>query len=194
MNSRYWACILYPDSCRNNWESILEETGLQFAVSPLHDKDIDIYAEGGPQPKKAHWHILLTFEGPKRYKNVKEDICDLIGATIPKKVESLRGYYRYLTHMDNPEKAQYKLEDIKEFNGFKLDLTNSEVNRIIDEVIETIQKNNIYEYSDLDDYYREIGDHDTKDVIRNHTYFFDKYICSRRNKTKQKTVLEKVKK
>lgn len=184
MKSRYWACILYPDSCVENWRNLLEETGLQFCVSPLHDKDIDIYAEGGPKPKKAHWHLLLTFEGPKRYKNVKEDICDLIGATIPKKVESLRGYYRYLVHMDNPEKAQYNLEDIEEYNGFKMELTTSEVNRIIDEIIETIEKEHIIEYSDLDDYYRYLGDNDCKDIIRNHTYFFDKYICSVRNKLK----------
>ena len=53
MKSRYWAFIVYPESCKENWENELEETGLQFAVSPLHDKDIDIYAEGGPELKKA---------------------------------------------------------------------------------------------------------------------------------------------
>lgn len=184
MKSRYWAFIVYPESCKKNWENELEETGLQFAVSPLHDKDIDIYAEGGPEIKKAHWHVLIEYEGPKTYKSVKEDICDKIGATIPKKIESLRGYYRYLIHMDNPEKAQYKLEDIKEYNGFHLDLTTTEVTRIMNEITDKIIDEEIFEYSDLIDYYKEIGDNDFVEIIMNHTYFFDKYISSRRNKNK----------
>lgn len=186
MKSRYWAFIVYPESVKENWQNILEEKGLVFCISPLHDRDIDKYAEGGEEYKKAHYHVLVEYEGPKTYKSVKEEICDEIGATIPKKIESLRGYYRYLTHMDNPEKAQYRQEDIKEYNGFKLDLTNSEVTIIKDKICNDIVNNNITEYAELIDYYRGLGDYDYFDVVANHTYFFDKYITSKRHKNSKK--------
>lgn len=184
MKSRYWSFIIYPESAKKNWENELEETGLQFIVSPLHDKDIDIYAEGGPEYKKAHYHVLLAFEGPKTYKSIKEEICDKINATIPKKIESLRGYYRYLTHKDNPEKAQYKEEDIRKYNGMKIELTNTEITLLKIYINEDIINENILEYSDLLDFYKDMGDFDRYEIVSNHTYFFDKYITSRRNKIK----------
>lgn len=182
VKSRYWAFIVYPESVKENWESILEEKGLVFCRSPLHDRDIDKYAEGGEEYKKAHYHVLVEYEGPKTYKTIKEEICDEIGATIPKKVESVRGYYRYLTHMDNPEKAQYKEEDIKRYNGFKMELTNTETTLLKIKICDIISEERIQEYSDLIDYFREIGDYDYLDVASNNTYFFDKYITSKRHK------------
>ena len=41
MKGRFWTTIVYPESCRVNWQDYLEERGLVFAVSPLHDKDIE---------------------------------------------------------------------------------------------------------------------------------------------------------
>lgn len=188
MKSRYWAFIVYPESIKENWINILEEKGLIFCVSPLHDKDINPTGE----IKKEHYHVLIEYDGPKTWKTIKEEITDEIGATIPKKVESLRGYYRYLTHMDNPEKAQYKIEDIKCYNGFKLDLTTTEVIKLLKEITEDIKKLNIKEYVDILDYYNDIGDNDKWELTSNHTYFIDKYICSKRNK--EKNALQKAKK
>ena len=182
MKSRYWSFIVYPESVKKDWINELEEKGLVFAVSPLHDKDINPTGE----QKKAHYHILVEYDGPKTYKSIKEEICDKIGATIPKKIESLRGYYRYLTHEDNPEKAQYKREDIKEFNGFKLELTTTETTIIKKKICQIIQNLKIKEYCDLLDYFEDIGDNDYWEIASNHTYFFDKYICSLRNKEKYK--------
>lgn len=181
MKSRYWSFIVYPDSIVENWENILEEMGLIFCVSPLHDKDINPTGE----VKKEHYHVLIEYEGPKTYRTIKEEICDKIGATIPKKVESLRGYYRYLTHMDNPEKAQYKMEDIREYNGFKLDLTTTEITRIMQGICRYIEEKNITEYYELMNQYEYLGDNDYWEIASNHTYFFDKYITSRRNKQKE---------
>lgn len=81
-------------------------------ISPLHDKDID--KEGNP--KKPHYHVILIFESLKSPKQVKE-IIDIFGGvgTIP--LHSLGAYSRYLCHIDNPEKAQYNKEDVKEIGG-----------------------------------------------------------------------------
>ena len=76
MKSRYWAFIVYPESVLENWRDELEEQGLVFAVSPLHDKDINPTGE----KKKEHYHVLIEFTGPKTYKSVKEGICDKIRA------------------------------------------------------------------------------------------------------------------
>ena len=179
--SRYWSFIYYPETDLD-FINILEELGCVFAVSPLHDKDIN--PDG--TPKKAHYHILVQFDGPTTYKNVKENICELLGenATIPKKVISMRGYYRYLTHADNPEKAQYDDANIKTFNGFKCELTTTEITYITSLICGDIINNNIIEYADLIDFYLTMGDYDRFDIASNHTYFFDKYITSIRNKTK----------
>ena len=179
MKSRYWAFIVYEDSIKENWENILEEKGLVFCISPLHDKDINPTGE----KKKPHYHVLVEYEGPKTYKTIKEEICDEIGATIPKKVESIRGYYRYLTHQDNPEKAQYKEEEIRKYNGFKIELTTTETTLIKMKICNIIEEKDIREYNDLMIYIKDtLGDIDYWEMASNHTYFFDKYITSRRHK------------
>lgn len=179
LKGRYWAFILYPDSAPENWKDILSEMGVVGAISPLHDRDKN--ADG--IDKKPHYHIVIEFEGPTTYKHVSENICPSVNATIPKRVVSLRGYYRYLTHMDNPEKAQYEEKDVIKIGGFTLDLTTTEVTALKVKIIEDITENNIVEYSDLLDYYLyQIGDIERLEIASNHTYFFDKYISSRRNK------------
>lgn len=181
LKSRYWAFLVYPESAPKEWKNILCEKGCVFAVSPLHDKDINPTGE----LKKPHYHVLLEFEGPTTYKNVDENICDIVGGTIPKKVISLRGYYRYLCHQDNPEKAQYDPQQVEVYGGFKVELTTTEVTAYKLKICEDIEKNNIIEYRDLCEFYRiDKGDLDLWEICSNHTYFFDKYICSRRNKMK----------
>ncbi len=177
MKSRFWSFIVYPDSVIENWIDTLVEMGCVFAISPFHDRDINANGE----PKKPHYHILLQFEGPTTYKNVKENICDLVKGTIPKKVISMRGYYRYLTHMDNPEKAQYDVADIKCYGGFKCELTTSEITYIKSLIVEDIYKNNIVEYNELIKFYMDMGDYDRFEIVSNYTYFFDKIITSVRH-------------
>lgn len=190
MKSRYWSFIAYPESVLANWKDKLNEMGVAFAVSPLHDRDIDL---GTGELKKPHWHVLVQYSGPTTYNNVNENICKLINATIPKKVISLRGYYRYLVHLDNPEKAQYNLEDIEKYGGFELSLTETETTMILVEVLEDIVRDEIQEYCDLTDKYRETGEFDKLDIISHKTYFIDKYITSRRNKAKLEKQVQSMK-
>lgn len=180
MNSktRHWTFIVYPDHIIPNWIDFLIETGLPFSISPLHDHDIN--PDG--TIKKFHYHVIVCFDGPTTYKNVKENICDSIGATIPKRVLSLRGIYRYLTHEDNPEKYHYDRNQIAEYNNFKLDLTDTEINMIKIKIIDTINDMKIDSYSSLINYYINSGEYDQFNVVSNHVYFFSKYIDSN-NKT-----------
>lgn len=179
--SRYWTFILYPESAPENWKDIIQETGLKSCISPLHDKDTN--PDGSI--KKAHYHIMLCWDtGTTTYNNVKK-ICDLVNATIPKRVLSVVGMYRYFIHTDNPEKYQYKESDIISYNGFDISdinpLTSSQKLAIKKEIQKLIIEQHILEYCDLMDYLliNDLGDF--YEVASTQTLFFDRYISSKRN-------------
>lgn len=107
--TRNWATIVY-DLDFNTWFTKLQEDCVPFLVSPLHDRDID----PGSEPKKPHYHVLLMFDGVKTQDQAKEVFSHVNGVGC-EKVASLRGYARYLCHLDNPEKAQYDINDVESF-------------------------------------------------------------------------------
>ena len=105
--TRNFATIVYPESAPENWQDILMSFCIPALISPLHDKDIDDTGE----PKKPHYHVLIMFEGVKTVEQAK-DVFEPIGGVGCKVVQSVRGYARYLCHLDNPEKAQYEPSDV----------------------------------------------------------------------------------
>lgn len=178
VKKRNWAFFLYPESAPENWREMLQMSGLQCAVSPLHDKDIDPNGE----PKKPHWHVIAVYSGPTSY-NVVNALCGSLNAPHPQALEQVRGYYRYLTHKDNPEKAQYDDKDITTINGFNIsdfsELTRSEVNAIKFRLQKLIREQEIFEYSDFMDYLQDNDMMSEYEVASNNTMFFDRYIRSR---------------
>ena len=110
--TRNFATVVYPESASGDWMEKLADLKIKAFVSPLHDKDKNPDGE----PKKAHYHVILMFDSVKSVEQVKE-ITDEIGGVGVEKINSLRGYARYLIHADNPEKAQYEKTDIKQFGG-----------------------------------------------------------------------------
>lgn len=189
IKKRNWAFILYLDSAPQNWRDILQDTGCLIAISPYHDQDIN--ADG--TPKKAHYHIIITFDGPTTYNSVKS-ITDRVNATIPQPLEQIRGYYRYFTHMDNPEKFQYNSNDITTLNGFDInnyiEMSYTEVSKYLVQIQSLIREKHITEYSDLLDMLLDGDCKELWDVARNHTLLLDRYISSRRFKTKQEKLKE----
>lgn len=181
VKKRNWAFVLYPESAPADWQEILSKTGLQCAVSPLHDSDLDPTGE----PKKPHYHIIACYAGPASF-NVVKGLTDSLNAPIPQALEQVRGYYRYLTHKDNPEKYQYSESDIQTINGFSImdfvELTKSEVLSIKRELQTLIRSADILEYSDFMDLLQDSSMEQQYDVASSNTYFFEKYISSRRNK------------
>lgn len=103
-----WAFIIYPESMPENWLSILRDTHIIGAVSPLHDQDIN---EDG-EYKKPHYHVLLKYPSKKSIQQVYS-LCLKLGSHVsPESVESFDGYLRYLIHVDDPDKYQYNKDDI----------------------------------------------------------------------------------
>lgn len=105
---RNYATVVYPESAPADWQDILSGHCIPAFISPLHDKDINPTGE----PKKPHYHVVLMFEGKKSVEQVKE-VFDSINGVGCEVVKSLRGYARYLCHLDNPEKAQYEPSDVR---------------------------------------------------------------------------------
>ena len=185
VKKRYWAMILYPESAPDNWREKLQDSGIQCAISPLHDKD----KNADNTPKKAHYHIILCYEGPTTFKKVNS-LCESLNCPIPQPLEQLRGYYRYLVHKDNPEKYQYDETLITSINGFDvsnyLDLTNNQIIAILKQLTIFIEDNNIIEYADLIKALRE-NDFMSQflEIAINKTFFLNTFITSLRNKLKK---------
>ena len=183
LKARYWATVGYPESLPDNWIEKLRETGLATAISPLHNKDVNPTGE----TKKEHYHVIFAYEGPTTYNNVK-NLCEEFNMTIPIKLESIRGMYRYHLHLDNPEKYQYDDRDRILLNGFDSnavnELTKTEVNKLVREILTFVIDNDIIEYSDLLQTLLDNDELQMLDVATNKTILFDGFIRSRRNKKK----------
>lgn len=178
---RNWAFVLYPESAPTDWIEQLQQTGLSIAISPLHDKDVNPDGE----VKKAHYHIILCYSGPTSF-NVVKNITDKLNQPIPQPLEQIKGYYRYFTHKDNPEKYPYDESDIKCLNGFSIydfiEINRSEVLKIKSTLQELILEKNIYEYFDFCNFVKENRSLEEYDVATSHTLFFNTYLKSRRHK------------
>lgn len=144
---RNFATVVYPESAPADWLEILSGHFVASFVSPLHDKDLNPTGE----PKKPHYHVILMFEGKKSIEQARA-IFETIGGVGCEVVNSIRGYARYLCHLDNPEKAQYSPEDVKSFCGADY---NGVIGLAIDkykairEMIHYCDENNILAFSDL---------------------------------------------
>ena len=149
--SRSWCFVMNPESAPENWKEVLADYGAAFAVSPLHDKDINPDGE----PKKPHWHVTLAYQNKKSFAQVSE-ITSRLNATIPQKVANMVGNIRYMIHKDNPEKAQYEKSDIITGCGFDIEnflsRTKTESRTIMREIYAFIRESDINEFCDLMDY------------------------------------------
>lgn len=182
VKKRNWAFVAYPESLPEDWKEQLKLSGLQGAISPLHDKDVNPDGEH----KKAHYHIIVIYGAPTTYNNVL-NFTRKLNATIPQALENVRGMYRYFSHKDNPEKYQYDDKDIECFNSFNIrdfvELTSSEITELKKKVMCFIREHDLDEYSDLiDTLMQDENLADELEVAMNNTLLFDRFLTSRRYK------------
>jgi hypothetical protein len=163
---------------------LLAETHIPALISPLHDRDLD---EDG-NTKKPHYHVVLMFDGPTTQKRANEIIEPFCGTKSAEYIKSLRGYVRYLAHLDNPEKAQYKPEEIVALNGANLGdmlkLSQFDKNQIVGEIMGFCEKEEIYELSALTKY-AIINRDDWFAVIVEKPYLLTQYLASLRHSSRQ---------
>ena len=178
--SNKWAFLLYKESVPDNYLDILEEMHIPFVLSPWHDKDVN--KETG-EFKKAHKHGVLFFDSLKSYSQVSDVLTSKLNT--PAHVEivmSPKGMYDYFIHAENPEKTRYNIEDIESGCGFELDkfLIENNSDKFLSTVIDIIEEHNFTEFNSLVRYARK-EDIVLLNLIVNKTYFFAKYLYSRRH-------------
>jgi hypothetical protein len=151
--TRNFVTVVYPESAPENWQEILSEQFVPAFISPLHCDDVNPTGE----IKKEHYHVIIMFDSTKTLEQAKEIFAKISGVGC-EKVNSLRGYARYLCHLDNPEKAQYNVENVRCLCGADYTATIGLVTdkyKAIKEMCSYCRENNIRSYSDLLDYASE---------------------------------------
>lgn len=182
--TRNWATVVYPESAPNDWIMKLQEQCVPALISPLHDKDIN--ADG--TRKKEHYHVMILFEGVKTSEQAKE-VFSVIGGVGIEPLKCTRAYARYLCHLDNPEKAQYSMEDVICCSGtdYQTMITlATDKYSAIGEMIEFCIQNEIVSYARLllfakenrQDWFRVLCDNGTMTIVqflKSHYWEITKY-------------------
>lgn len=151
---RNFATVVYPDSehTPDDWISVLEDIKVPILISPFHEFDVNPTGEC----KKPHYHVIICFEGKKSPDQVKE-IFALVGGVGLEIVNSMRGYARYLCHLDNPEKHQYSPSDVRQLSGIDYsDIIGLPTDKYtaIGEMLDFCLIERIYSYAELLTYAR----------------------------------------
>lgn len=100
-----WVAICYCEHAETKDQAsiarLLENNypGLAYWLSPVHNPDND--------EKKEHIHVILRFDSLKSLSQVNEITQKLLLGTCAIECASLRGYVRYLCHLDNQNKQQW---------------------------------------------------------------------------------------
>lgn len=183
--SNKWAFLIYKDSTPSNYLDILESLHIPFVLSPWHDKDIN--KETG-EFKKSHKHGALYFESLKSYSQVSALIKNkLNGPAHVEPIMSPKGMYDYFTHAENLEKTQYDINNIESGCGFELDkfLISNNNDEFLSSVVDIIEEYDFTEFNNLVKYARDESPM-LLSIIMDKTYFFAKYIDSRRHSGREK--------
>lgn len=115
--TRIWTIIVYPDSAPDDWKEIVVSWGIEVYISPLHDKDTD-----NGELKKPHYHVIWRFgQNAKKSEKQIQELSDMLsGVRVSWErcaVPVLDAAVQYLAHYNNPEKAQYPIDEIEGYNG-----------------------------------------------------------------------------
>lgn len=182
--NRNWTFIVYPDSAPENWREILsDDLHILWVESPLHEYDIN---EDG-SPKKPHWHIAVCFEGNKCFEQINK-ISKAVNGTLVEPISSMCGMIQYFIHRNNPEKFQYKKEDIIS-HGIDIEpyfgLTSSQMQAECRKMVDFIKDNEINEFADFVELAHQISPDWEYILMNRNTSFFKAYLNNRAMKAKQ---------
>lgn len=175
--TRNFATVVYPDSAPADWKEKLDQLHVAAFISPLHDKDVNPNGE----LKKAHYHVLVMFEGPKDYDTQVKPIFDGIGAVGREIVNSARGYARYLCHLDNPEKATYSPSEVLCMGGadyYGVVTLPTDDLKVITEIKRFCRENEIYSLAEIIDIAESLHPEWYSTIVMSRCYVIDKYIKS----------------
>lgn len=174
--TRNFATVVYPESAPIDWIEKLNAAHVAAFISPLHDKDVN--PDG--TPKKSHYHVMIMFDSVKTTRQAQA-IFTAIGGVGCEIISTIRGYARYLCHLDNPEKAQYKTDDVQALNGadyLSIVSLATDKYRTIKEMMEFVREHNILSYAELLDYCADNRQDWFRTLCDSGTYVISHYIKS----------------
>lgn len=150
-----------------------------------HAVSVDIPREGirdVPEllsTKKAHTHILLRYPHPILLEAVLESLTGYLARVgYAEPVASPVAYYRYLTHLDTPSKAQYSADDIicigdvTSALGEREDDAYAASKRIVGYIMEQVNAHRQITFKQLIFHYMEECDDSAIKEIRGHGYYY----------------------
>lgn len=119
--ARVWVCILYPDNENEN-KAIKIISDLPGSICMYHK---DIYDDENNIISKKHCHCILQYNDPKWLSTVLKDLnlfndLDDEGYCIHEhlfkklkdiKYKSVKEYCIYLTHINEPDKERYSIDE-----------------------------------------------------------------------------------
>lgn len=172
LKGRYWSCIAWIESLPNDWKIKLEKSGLPCVVSPLHDKDIN---DNGDL-QKAHYHVLLAWDGPTTLNNVQA-FAESVGlGTYIELVRSVSNIIDYMTHQSysSVSKVKYNPNLIEYINCKESDFVKLGFKKIV----AYIRDNKIKSFNKLVDALLINGEDELLEYCSNHPYYVNLYISS----------------
>lgn len=160
--TRWYTFLVYPDQADSDWMEQLDATHLPYAISPLHSQDVR--ADGTPKP--SHFHVLVRFDGPTTVGRARAVLSFAANGYV-EPVRSSTGAYRYLSHQDSPDKAQYDPALVTHGNGFSVPGQEGGVS-----MAGTVRKLRGIGACSLSELVDALGDDDaTIDFVVKHAYF-----------------------
>jgi hypothetical protein len=172
--------LIYEESTPSNYQDILEQMHIPYILSPWHNQDID---QSTGLIKKSHKHGALFFDSLKSYSQVSELLQQHLNT--PRHIEiimSPKGMFDYFIHASNSDKTLYDINDIESGCGFDLNqfLLDQGQSEVFNNIIDMIENHNFIEFQDLVMYARQHHPSYLNLIIQR-TYFFAKYLDSRRH-------------
>lgn len=174
--NRHWTLVLYPqeDETHKNALEYIEKT-YEYAKI-IHDKDVDEQGE----IIKEHTHVVMTTGNNPRWRSA---VAEELGISLSK-IEGCNQTKQllYLIHKENPDKWQYKIDEVEGNLKNKLvellekDKTDTEnANKLVNYIMKTPNVNII----NLTVYAIENGIYNT---LKKSSYLFNKIIEEKRRK------------
>ena len=116
---RKFCLLLYPED-KSHCDALEKIKQSYDCAYILHDKDVD--SDG--VIKKAHWHVVLRFNNQKWDTAIAKDLG--IARNYVQKCGNFDNALAYLIHMNDNDKYQYSLTDVKGNLSYKLkEIVNS---------------------------------------------------------------------
>jgi len=149
-------------------------------ISPMHSAD----GEHG----KAHVHFMMDYPSPVILETARADYGSMAANGYLEPVRNRKAMMRYMLHLDDEDKEQgLQQEDVVLVCGavfdVTLDLTADDVQRIVIELQDYCQEQNIVEYADLCLMVRASEKWDWFKVVYTHTIHFSAFLRSQRHKS-----------